>query len=210
MTDVSPHLQQYLDLLFAQGPFWAYAILFAASFLENLFPPFPGDSFVVAGGGLVALDRLSYVPAIITIISGGMCSVVLLYLFGRRYGREFFIRKNYRYFTVDDIRRMEQRLAKWGALILLGSRFVVGVRSALAVASGIGRYPLGKMVLFSVLSYLLFVGLLMSLASKLVSNFDVIEEYFRTYNRLVWPILLLIAVVWLWSKIRKMRRQGSV
>jgi membrane protein DedA with SNARE-associated domain len=209
MTDASPHLQAYLDILFAHGPFWAYLILFAASFLENLFPPFPGDSFIVAGGGLVALERLSYLPVIATIISGGMCSVILLYLFGRKYGRDYFIRKNYKYFTVNDIGRMEQRLARWGALILIGSRFVVGVRSALALASGIGRYPLGKLILFSTLSYLLFVGLLMSLASKLVRNFDVIEEYFRAYNQLVWPILILAVVVWLWSKIRKSRKQGS-
>lgn len=209
MTDLSPHLQTYLDMLFAHGPFWAYLILFAASFIENLFPPFPGDSFVVAGGGLVALGRLSYLPTVAAVIAGGMCSVILLYLVGRRYGREYFIRKNFRYFNVDDLHRMEQRLTKWGALILIGSRFVVGVRSVLALASGIAEYPLGKLVLFSTISYVAFVALLMTLAAKLVSNFDVIEEYFRAYNQVIWPILIVMALIWLWSKVRKTRKRGS-
>ncbi|MEW6049496.1 MAG: DedA family protein [Candidatus Zixiibacteriota bacterium] len=202
MTDASPDLQRYLDYLFSHGPVWAYSALFLACFIENLFPPFPGDSFVVAGGGLVALDRLNYLPALFSIVAGGMCSVMLLYLFGLRYGRDYFLRKNYRYFGVRDITQMEARLVRWGALILIGSRFVVGLRTVLTLAAGIGRYPIGKMILFSLLSYLLFTALLMYLADALVTNFNVIEQYFRTYNRIIWPIMIVVVVIWFWRKWR--------
>ena len=31
------------DSAIKYGPFWVYAIIVAASFIENLFPPFPGE-----------------------------------------------------------------------------------------------------------------------------------------------------------------------
>jgi membrane protein DedA with SNARE-associated domain len=208
MPDSLSQFNAYLDLLFSHGPAWAYVILFVSCFIENVFPPYPGDSFIAAGGGLVALGHLDLVPTLVVVIAGGMTSVMLLYYTGRNYGRDFFIKRNYKYFGIEDIRRMESRLAKWGVLILIFSRFVVGLRSVLALAAGIGRYPTLGMIAYSLISYLLFTGLVIYLSMNLVEHFELIEYYFSTYNRIMWPILILLLLGYIVKRVRASRNRA--
>lgn len=209
MTDSLQHINLFLDQLFAQGPWLVYMVLFAACFVENIFPPFPGDSFIAAAGALAAAGRLSFPLALLMVIAGGMLSVMLVFWLGRNYGREFFMRKNYRYFSALDVVRMEARLDKWGMVVLLISRFIPGVRSALALAAGVARYDTVKMVVFSTVSYLAFSALLMYLAASVVRNFDEIEQLFVTYNRFIWPIIGAGVIVFIghrfWVLHRKRR-----
>lgn len=199
-------INQLLDFIFSYGPFWVYLVLFAACFIENIFPPFPGDSFIVGAGALVAVARLDLALALVTVMVGGLCSVMLIYAFGKRYGRDFFVRKNYKYFSAADIIRMEQQFDKWGFLILIFSRFVVGFRSALALVSGMSRYDAGKMLVFSTISYMLFAGLLMYAAMLLVENLELLREYFTAYNMIVWPILIILVAYYILRKYRTLRQ----
>jgi membrane protein DedA with SNARE-associated domain len=210
MTDSLVHINTFLDQVFARGPLLVYIVLFVACFIENVFPPFPGDTFIAAAGALVAADRLHVVLTLAVMISGGLASVMLLYFLGRNYGRDYFIKKNFRYFSALDVVRMETRLQKWGALVILVSRFVVGLRSAVAVAAGMARYDTAKMVVFSALSYLVFTGLIMYLAASVVRNFAEIEEIFATYTKVIWPIVIGAVVIFVvhrfWVLHRKRRK----
>ena len=208
MSDTLSQVNHYLDFLFTYGSFWVYLVLFAACFVENLFPPFPGDSFIVAAGGLVALSRLNIIPTFLVINIGGLASVMVMYYVGRRYGRDFFIRKDYKYFSADDVRKVEAKLSRWGAWLLMASRFIVGFRSALAVAAGIGRYPTGRMIVFSAVSYFAFTGLLLYIAVKLVDNLGVIERYFRHYDRIIWPVLILAVLIYIFHRYRKGKKSS--
>jgi membrane protein DedA with SNARE-associated domain len=208
MTDSAVHLNQFLDMVFQYGPFWVYAVIFAACFIENIFPPFPGDTFIVAAGGMVGVSRLDLITSMIVIISGGMCSVMLLYTVGRRYGRDYFIRKDFKYFSAADVIKMEVRLQKWGALILILSRFIAGARSAIALASGIGQYSKSKMLVFSSISYLIFTSLLMYASIKLVKNLDEIGYYFKLYNKIIWPILIGLLVIYIVYKYRNSQKKA--
>ena len=201
-------IDQFLDYLFAYGPFWVYLVIFVACFVENLFPPFPGDSFIAAAGGLIAVSRLDFLVTFLIVIAGGISSVMLLYFFGKNYGRDYFMRKDFKYFSADDILKMEQKFSKWGVLILIVSRFVVGLRAVLAIVAGIGRYRALKMLIFSVVSYILFTSLVMYIAIKLVENFERIEYLFKTYSAIVWPLMVLLLVLYFARKFVTVRKQG--
>ncbi|MBI4720595.1 MAG: hypothetical protein HY770_05140, partial [Chitinivibrionia bacterium] len=88
------------------------------------------------------------------------------------------------------------------------SRFVVGMRSVLAVTAGIGRYPAGKMLVYSTISYLIFTAIVMYAAMKLVENMEVILYYIRTYDRTVWTLAILLVAGLLAAKIISVRRSG--
>ncbi len=206
MSDFLVQINEQLDLLFAYGPIWVYLTILAACFIENIFPPFPGDSFIVAAGGLVAVSRLDPVLSLVAVVSGGLASVMLLYLLGRRFGRDYFIRKDFRFLPASDIAAVEARFARHGGWLLVASRFVMGFRVILAVAAGIGAYRAGRMLLYSLISYLLFAGLLMYLGFKLVENFERIEYYFRTYNYVVCPIVVALVLVFLFRRISEIRK----
>jgi len=206
MTESAAQFNELLDSIFQYGAVWVYVVLLVACLVENLFPPFPGDMFILAAGGLVAVGRLMPVPTLLVIVGGGMTSVMLLYVIGRRYGREYILRKNFRFFSAADVARMEGRLSRWGWLILLLSRFIPGVRSAIALAAGIGKYPQVKMAALSTISYLAFSGLLLLLAMKLVNNLDAVVGYFALYNKIIWPIIGILVLTYVIFKYRRMRK----
>jgi membrane protein DedA with SNARE-associated domain len=142
------------------------------------------------------------------VIIAGTSSVMLLYFFGKNYGREYFIRKNFKYFSAEDIVKMEQKFSKWGVLILIFSRFVVGLRAVVAIVAGIGRYRALKMLVFSLVSYVLFTSLVMYIAIKLVQNFERVEYLFRTYSSIVWPVVVLLLVLYFARKFVIVRKQS--
>jgi membrane protein DedA with SNARE-associated domain len=108
---------------------------------------------------------------------------------------------------VADIHKVEKYLQKWGALILIFSRFTVGLRVAIALGAGIGRYHPVKMLLYSLISYLLFAGLLMYLAMAAVENFDRLADYFTTYNTIVWPILIALVIAYVVRRYIRLRKR---
>ena len=92
-----------------------------------------------------------------------------------------------------------------GVLILMFSRFVVGMRAVIAIAAGIGRYPALAMVIFSTLSYFIFTGLLMYIAMELVDNFALVEYYFDTYKLIIYPLVILFIVLYIVRRIKRNR-----
>ncbi|UCE23267.1 MAG: DedA family protein [Candidatus Zixiibacteriota bacterium] len=199
-------INQLLDFIFSYGPFWVYLVLFVACFVENVFPPFPGDSFIAGAGALVAVARLDLALSLSIVIFGGLASVMLVFAFGKRYGRDFFVRKDYRYFSAADIMKVEKQFNRWGALILVFSRFVVGFRTVLALVAGMSRYDPVKMLVFSTVSYLLFAGLIMYLAMLLVENLELLHTYFKTYNMIAWPILIILLALYIIRKFKSLKK----
>jgi len=209
MGEHPAQIDQWLDIVFAYGPFWVYAALFTACFLENITPPFPGDSFILASGALVSTGRLEAAPAFAVCVVGVMLSVMVWYWAGRRFGREYLIRKDFKFFSAEDLYRSERLFARWGPLILIASRFVVGFRVAIALVAGLGRVGAGSMVVFSSISYMLFVSVLMYLGYVAAENMGVIEHYFRTYKTIAWPVVILIVGYWAVRKFISIRKRHN-
>jgi membrane protein DedA with SNARE-associated domain len=207
MAEYAIWIEEWLDRLFAYGPLWVYLALFAACFIENITPPFPGDSFILAAGGLAAVERLDpFVSGAIAVV-GGMLSIMVWYWLGRYRGREFFLRKNYKLFSAEDIHAADRLFNRWGPLILVASRFVVGFRVVIALTAGMGRVPLVTMIIFSAVSYIGFVAVVMYLGYVFVENLDVVEYYFRTYNYIAWPIAISLVILLVVYKVRRIRRK---
>ncbi len=209
MIENPAQITEWLDLIFSYGSGWVYLVLFLACFIENIFPPFPGDSFIIAAGGLIAAQRLEPIMSISLILIGGLASVMIMYSLGRKFGRDFFIKKNYRYFSADDINRFETNLSKWGMLLMIFSRFVVGFRSIIAIGAGIGKFHPVKMLIYSLISYILFGGLLLYLGYALVENFDKIAYYFKTYNTIAWPLIIGTFLFIIIRKVINVRKKAG-
>lgn len=208
MIDNLSQINDILDFIFSYGSFWVYSALFLACFIENLFPPFPGDTFILAAGALVAVDRIDLIFSFLTVVAGGLFSVMILYYLGKKRGYRFFKKKNYRIFSSDDIDKSEIYFKKYGALIIIFSRFIVGFRSGLALVAGIGQYNFMKMFIYSLVSYFLFGSLLYYISIITVENFDRLAYYIRTYNSIVWPLLILLVLLYIINKLRNTKRMS--
>lgn len=104
---------------------------------------------------------------------------------------------------------MEVRLLKYGALVLVISRFLVGIRSAVAIAAGVGRYPALNMFFYSTISYFLFTFVLMYLTIQTVENFDIIMQFSDKYNMIVWPMMIIAVSSYILIKYLKFKKEGA-
>jgi membrane protein DedA with SNARE-associated domain len=201
-------INDFLDRLFVYGPLLIYLTLFMASFIENLFPPFPGDFFTLTGGALAASGRLNIFAVFAAVYLGGLASIIVIYYLGANLGRDFFMQKDYKVFSKNDIHRMEDWFQKRGATLLIFNRFIVGARSIIALVTGISRYNPVKAFTFISISFWLFNGVLLFSAYIFVVNFDTIIHYFRLYEKIVWSIIILAIIIVVIVKVRKMRKNG--
>jgi membrane protein DedA with SNARE-associated domain len=201
-------INELLDKLFVYGPFWIYVALLVASFIENVFPPFPGDFFTITGGAVAASGRLNIYIVFIMIYIGGICSVMLVYYFGRHFGRDYFMKKNFRLFSADDIVRLEKWFHKRGVWLLIFNRFIVGARSAVTLVTGISRYSSLKTFTSVSVSIWMFNGLLLFASYMFVVNLDKIIEWYHMYERAALTIIILIAVLYIIYRLSRKKKSG--
>jgi membrane protein DedA with SNARE-associated domain len=185
------------------NPIYIYLILFGMAFLENIFPPLPGDTFTIIGGYMAAADKLSLSMTLASISLGTMMSVMAVYYFGYSRGRGYFLRKRYRLFNAYDIRRVGLWFNRFGFWTVVFSRFIVGGRVAIAVGAGMSKYPPVRMTIFSLISTLAFHGSLIALAYLMHAYISSLVEGFGLYTKIILVILSVLIIIWIILLIRR-------
>jgi membrane protein DedA with SNARE-associated domain len=184
---------------------YIYLILFGMAFFENIFPPLPGDTFTIIGGYLAAVGKLNLPVTLVSVTLGTIMSVMIIYCFGYCRGRDYFARKRYRFFNAYDIRRVGRWFNRFGAWTVLLSRFIVGGRVAIAIGAGMTKYPPVRMVVFSLVSAILFHGLLIALAYLMHTYIVSLVEGFGLYSKIILVILAALVIIWIVFLIRRYR-----
>ena len=154
--------QFFLSILDAvkENQFLAYSFLAAASVLENLIPPVPGDSVVLFGAILSSKGYLSPVTVHLSTTFGGAGGFYFLFFFAHKHGRNFFIDGKLPFFKKEHIFAAEKRLAVSGYFIVLINRFLPGVRSVISVTAGILNFSKIKVFVYCLISSFVWNGIL--------------------------------------------------
>ena len=206
---ITASFNELLQFVTGVEPVYIYIILFTIAFVENIFPPIPGDTFTLVGGYMAASGQLDVKIVLLCITLGTLASVMLIYYLGRKGGREFLIRKNLKIFSIKDLDNVQIWFGRYGAWTLLFSRFIVGARVAVAFAAGLSYYPPWRMALLSYISAILFHGLLVILAYIMHAYIDRLTEWFNLYNKIILAIVILLVILWLVVLIRRYRNGGK-
>ena len=202
---LSSGFYELIDFIRGIDPAYIYLILFGMAFMENIIPPIPGDTFSIIGGYLAASGQLQLIPTFLAITIGCIASIMLVYGAGRWKGRSYFLNRDFRFFSANDVQKVSGWFASYGISVLLISRFIVGFRVALAVGAGIARVPVGRMLILSYISGAIFHGLLMALAYLLYAYIDHVREGFDIYSRIVLAAVVILIIIWLILIIRRYR-----
>jgi len=203
-------LQETIELISGHGGLWIYTAVFIAAVIENIFPPFPGDTFLLAGAVLAVAGTVLWPAVLICGIGGNVLGAMLVFWFGYTRGRKYFLTHRGRWIEPERLRRIENWFLQYGARIIVISRFLTGIRSGVALAAGLGEVPFAKMLIYTTISTLLWNGLIVGLALALGNNWDAIYEFARLYNWLVLALLATVAVGWaVWQLYLKRRRSRS-
>jgi membrane-associated protein len=203
-------LQEAIAFVSGHGGIWVYAIVFSAAVIENIFPPYPGDTILFAGAVLASAGAVLWPLVLLVGITGNVAGAMLVFWFGHTKGRKYFLRHHGRWIDADRLHRIEAWFRTYGARVIVISRFLTGIRSGIALCAGLGEVPASHMLLFTTISTLLWNGLIVGLALLLGSNWEAIYEFARLYNRLVLALLALVALGWAFRQfVLKRRRAGS-
>ncbi len=190
-----------LESLFSfieQSPAWlVFVTVFLASYVENIFPPVPGDTILLFGAYLVGRGHLSFGMAMVTTLLGSVLGFMTLYVAGFKYGRKFMSSTQQTWFSPKSLQRVEGLFGKWGYGVVLINRFLAGMRSVVGIFSGIAKLSIWKVIILSTLSSLLWNGTLIWLGSSVGENWEIIGDYLKDYNLIVTILILLIIAAFL-------------
>jgi len=204
------HIEKFLNYLQTLPDALVYLLLGLSAFVENIFPPIPGDTITAFGALLVGLGKLSFFWVYFSTTLGSLLGFLFLFWVGRYLGRRFFVQKNYRFLKAEDIVKAEAWFGKYGYFLIVGNRFLPGIRSAISVAGGILRLKWSMVTLLALFSCAVWNLIWLILGFELGNNWETIEARLSSlqmkYNIFILIIFCLVVLaVFVIKKYRKGR-----
>mgnify|MGYP000877104009 CR=1 FL=1 len=204
-------VNQIIDKLYHAPDVYLYGFLFVSAIVENLFPPIPGDTITAFGAFLVGKGRLSYFYVYLWTTLGSVIGFMSLFFLGRFLEKDFFMKKNYKFFSAESIVEAERWFNKYGYFVILGNRFLPGVRSVISIFSGISLLSPLRVLLFSLISASVWNLIWIHVGYTLGDNWDLVKEKFTDiltrYNMVAGIIIGLFIVLYAVHVIRKRRKE---
>ena len=193
-------------------PSWLiYILLGVCSALENMIPPFPGDTITVFGAYLAGRGFLDPVLVFGSTAAGNIATNLFLYYVGIRRGRDF-IRKHKRLFHEDLLPRIALFYRKWGAGAILFSRFLVGLRSVVPLFAGVSRLSPRKFILPILGGIVVQHALLVYLGYTVGQKWEFIKSVLKNINLSLALVALAVAIlIFFWfRRVRKSRLERAM
>jgi membrane protein DedA with SNARE-associated domain len=143
----------YLGIIF-------YMILTGCGF------PMPEEVAIIAGGALAANGQLHWGLTLGSLLIGALLGDCVMYYIGYHFGRRLLEQNRFwnRLITPEREKKVEDLLAQHGVKVLLGARFLVGLRGPMYITAGILKVPFRRFVLADLFCATLVVTLFFALS----------------------------------------------
>jgi len=192
------YLDYFLNSLNSLPDFLIYFFLGLSAFVENVFPPIPGDTITAFGAFLVGTQRLHFMGVYSSTTLGSLAGFMFLFWIGGLLGRRFFIAKDYWFFKAEDIIKAEEWYRKHGYFLVLLNRFFPGIRSVISIAGGISKLRTFKVAWLALISAGVWNLIWITFGYMLGNNRETARDkmsYFLTRYNYASLILLGLVVV---------------
>ncbi len=193
---------EMLNALTRLPPFLLYLILGLGAAVENIVPPIPADTFVLAGALLAARGAANPWLVFLATWILNVTSAVGVFAVARRYGRGFFTMPLARWLLrehqLDQIGGFYQR---FGVPAIFMSRFLPAWRAMVPVFAGVSGMSGWKVVPPVVMASALWYGMLVYLGAFMGRNLQAIMALFESVNEVLLIVALVFvaaAAVWWW------------
>jgi len=173
-------MEIFLEYLDSLPDYLIYVLLGLSAFVENIFPPIPGDTIIVFGAFLVGIGRLDLFWVYFSTTLGSLSGFMSLFWVGRYLGRRFFIERDYRFIKAKDIIRAEDWFRKYGYFLIVLNRFIPAIRSVISVAVGISGLSGTKVSILALMSCAVWNIIWTLLGYALGSNWEAFKTSMST------------------------------
>jgi membrane protein DedA with SNARE-associated domain len=128
--------------------------------------PMPEEVAIIAGGALAAKGTLRWELTLGSLLIGALLGDCVMYYIGYHFGRRLLQQNRFwnRIITPEREKKVEELLAQHGVKVLLGARFLVGLRGPMYITAGILKVPFKRFVAADLFCATLVVTLFFALS----------------------------------------------
>jgi len=181
------------------NPIAGYAALFAAMFLENLFPPIPSELIMPLGGFYVQQGQLAFVPVVLAGLAGTVLGALPWYGVGRLVNEqriEHWLERHGRWIGISpqELQRSRTWFNRHGTALVFWGRLVPGIRTLISVPAGIEMMPMVPFLLWTTAGSLIWTLLLTVAGMALGEGYTNVEVWIQPVAQVIKVLLVLSAL----------------
>jgi len=182
-----------------------------AMFLESFFAPIPSEMILPCSGFVCARDGMNIYITIIVASLAAYIGTLPFYFIGRwgKNGVDKFLRKfgKYLFIPVSDLDKGYRAFDKYGNGIVFFGRLIPIVRTVISFPAGVAKMNFGIFSLYTFLGSLLWSSILAFSGFLLGENWDVVGGYVSKYEKAIYVLFIILAVVYLVRGIYKVKKE---
>jgi membrane protein DedA with SNARE-associated domain len=188
---------------------YGYPAVFAAAFLEVIFPPIPSEvifplvGFTVQSRGL-GIENIIGMATVGAL--GSTAGAVVIYFVSAKVGRATIARFGKRVrISEQEIEKAERWFEKYGSIAVFTARMIPGIREIISIPAGIGQMNIAKFLGYTFVGSLLWCIILTFVGYYLGEAWSKFSEQASSAYSIVSFIVIaaLVAGIVLWYSKRK-------
>lgn len=215
LTDFVTQLPDLIGRAVEANQWLGYTAIFAAMFLENLFPPIPSELIMPLGGFYVQQGQLDLLPVVMAGLLGTVLGAFPWYGIGRLINEERieqWLKRHGRWIGInpEELARSRRWFSRYGTALVFWGRLIPGIRTLISVPAGIELMPLAPFLIWTTAGSAIWTLLLTLAGMVLGEGYSSVEIWIEPVSKVV-KVLLVIALVAcaIWLGLRTWRRRQS-
>ena len=215
LSELITQLPELIGQAVEANQWLGYGAIFAAMFLENLFPPIPSELIMPLGGFYVQQGQLQLIPVVLAGLIGTVLGALPWYGIGRLINEqriEQWLDKHGRWIGIssEELARSRRWFSRYGTALVFWCRLVPGIRTLISVPAGIELMPMAPFLIWTTACSLIWTLLLTIAGMVLGEGYSNVEVWIDPVSKVI-KVGLVIAVLagGIWLALRIWRRRQS-
>ena len=213
LSELITQLPELIGQAVEANQWMGYGAIFAAMFLENLFPPIPSELIMPLGGFYVQQGQLQFLPVVLAGLLGTLLGALPWYGIGRVINEkrlEAWLSRHGRWIGISpaELARSRRWFNRYGTALVFWGRLVPGIRTLISVPAGIELMPFGPFLIWTTAGSLIWTLLLTLAGLGLGEGYSNVELWIDPVSKVVkvgLVMAVLFALVWLGLRIWRRR-----
>ncbi len=200
-------IENILEFISSLSPFWIYVALFSFSFVENIFPPTPSDLVIVIGGSLIVTHSIHFIPTLLLTTAGSVIGFMGLFFFGSQLDKKVVRAGKVKFISVEALDKLEHWFLKYGYFIILGNRFLPGIRSLISFFAGLSELNIKRTTILALISAFTWNAAIIYVGIVFGKNVHQVDKFLSTYSNIVIAIICFALLVYILKYIFQIKKK---
>ncbi len=187
--------EHYINL-FSQIPFILLVLsVFFITFIENIFPPAPSDTFAVVIAAIVGIQGGHLWLIILGATLGSTVGFYVMFFLGNKFEDKIIEANRLKFISRKALAKIDKLFQRFGFYLVVANRFMSGTRAIISFFAGTAKLPAFKTIVLAGISSLLWYGILCGVAGYFGKDWRIVYEYVVTYQKAIMIIMIIVAIL---------------